>query len=69
MARWWSGLTHMPFTHAFMGSNPVRVTKNVVKIQFSEFFYKIYKKLLHYFSKYVIIKEQWRNKRIFSSVG
>ena len=27
MARWRSGLTHMPFTHAFMGSNPVRVTK------------------------------------------
>ena len=26
LARWRSGLTHMPFTHAFMGSNPVRVT-------------------------------------------
>ena len=26
MARWRRGLTHMPFTHAFMGSNPVRVT-------------------------------------------
>ena len=27
MARWRSGLTHMPFTHTFMGSNPVWVTK------------------------------------------
>lgn len=26
LARWRSGLTHMPFTHTFMGSNPVRVT-------------------------------------------
>ena len=31
VAYWRRGLTHMPFTHAFMGSNPVRVTnlKNV----------------------------------------
>jgi hypothetical protein len=28
MARWRSGLTHMPFTHAFRGSNPLRVTKH-----------------------------------------
>ena len=28
MARWRSGLTHMPFTHAFRGSNPLRVTNN-----------------------------------------
>jgi hypothetical protein len=28
VARWRSGLTHMPFTHAFRGSNPLRVTKN-----------------------------------------
>ena len=26
-ARWRSGLTHQPFTLAFMGSNPIRVTK------------------------------------------
>ena len=26
VAYWRRGLTHMPFTHAFMGSNPVRVT-------------------------------------------
>ncbi len=26
LARWRSGLTHMPFTHAFRGSNPLRVT-------------------------------------------
>jgi hypothetical protein len=26
VARWRSGLTHMPFTHAFRGSNPLRVT-------------------------------------------
>ncbi len=31
VARWRSGLTHMPFTHAFMGSNPVRVT--IVRIE------------------------------------
>ena len=30
VARWRSGLTHMPFTHAFMGSNPVRVTNLVI---------------------------------------
>ena len=28
MARWRSGLTLMPLTHAFMGSNPVRVTND-----------------------------------------
>ena len=27
LAYWRSGLTHMPFTHTFMGSNPVQVTK------------------------------------------
>ena len=27
MARWRSGLTHQPFTLAFRGSNPLRVTK------------------------------------------
>ena len=26
VARWRSGLTHMPFTHASRGSNPLRVT-------------------------------------------
>ena len=26
MVRWRSGLTHMPFTHALTGSNPVRAT-------------------------------------------
>ena len=26
MAGWWSGSTHMPFTHALTGSNPVPVT-------------------------------------------
>ena len=26
MARWWSDLTHTPFTRAFTGLNPVRVT-------------------------------------------
>ncbi len=31
MARWRSGLTHQPFTLAFTGSNPVRVTN--IKIQ------------------------------------
>ncbi len=30
VARWRSGLTHMPFTHALMGSNPVRVTNNKI---------------------------------------
>ena len=27
LACWRRGLTHMPFTHTFMGSNPVQVTK------------------------------------------
>ena len=27
MALWRSGLTHMPLTHTFAGSNPTRVTK------------------------------------------
>ena len=31
MAHWRSGLTHMPFTHAFMGSNPVWVTKEKIE--------------------------------------
>ena len=26
MVRWRRGLTHMPFTHALTGSNPVRAT-------------------------------------------
>ena len=30
MANWRSGLTHMPFTHALTGSNPVFVT-NFIK--------------------------------------
>ena len=34
MARWRSGLTHQPFTLAFMGSNPVRVTKNLLISRF-----------------------------------
>jgi hypothetical protein len=35
-ARWRSGLTHQPFTLAFTGSNPVRVTKTEVGSQKSE---------------------------------
>ena len=29
LARWRSGLTHIPFKDTFMGSNPVRVTNSV----------------------------------------
>lgn len=38
VARWRSGLTHMPFTHALMGSNPVRVT-NLKMTQFGCVFF------------------------------
>ena len=34
MVRWRSGLTHMPFTHAFTGSNPVRITIKVNRLVF-----------------------------------
>ncbi len=37
MARWRSGLTHMPLMHAFMGSKPVRVTNEKLTAQFAVF--------------------------------
>ena len=48
MARWRSGLTHMPFTHAFTGSNPVRVTRleqTVIRLRMAFLFY-CWKKVL-----------------------
>jgi hypothetical protein len=39
MARWRSGLTHIPFTDAFMGSNPIRVTKFVINPSMRDFLF------------------------------
>ena len=53
LAHWRSGLTHMPFTHAFMGSNPVWVTILIkwIELDVNPFFFafsvKINDKLLH----------------------
>ena len=30
MARWRSGLTHIPLKDTFMGSNPIRVTRQIM---------------------------------------
>ncbi len=38
MALWRSGLTHMPLTHTFAGSNPTRVTKLAENALFVGFF-------------------------------
>ena len=38
MARWRSGLTHQPFTLAFRGSNPLRVTNKKRRLLKTSFF-------------------------------
>ena len=47
VARWRSGLTHIPFKDTFMGSNPVRVTNlvNYWIVRFSFLFINFEKKI------------------------
>ncbi len=66
MACWRSGLTHMPFTHTFMGSNPVQVTNSQNSSILSDFFIFKVLKIVSIVSKFICIKTFRKN--IFKNI-